>query len=172
MPALAFPLLAVPENVLYLGTLSRIRDRLGVASFNYNCIGRGSSRTVFDLGDMVLKVPHNGSGLVQNKLEANPQFKTYYTTLLAEVLAADSKGRWLLQRKVCTVTDREFTDFMEQSAGERFRKQVSTFARVYGLQRSDLTYFENVGRSGDKLLICDFGLIDRYKDWNFWKAVA
>ena len=64
-------------------------------------IGKGSSRTVFDIKGTkyVLKVAHNIKGVAQNKSEVQPIFKKY-KNFFAEIFKHDSKSfTWLIMEK-------------------------------------------------------------------------
>jgi hypothetical protein len=89
-----------------LSNLKEFKDRVKLAEKHYKKLGKGSSRTVFQMDDKcILKVAHSDKGIQQNLVEMDPKKQRACTN---NVLVADAKSRWIIMPFTETVSKESF----------------------------------------------------------------
>lgn len=98
------------EILSEISSLEDFEDRVELADENFDKLGEGSSRTIFQISDsLVLKVAHNDKGIAQNMAEMKPSMHCDCTN---GVLAADSDGKWVIVRFTEQMTEEDFKDII------------------------------------------------------------
>lgn len=184
---LATHLFIVKNNDPILSKLSETDSfdkRVAIASDEFDKIGEGSSRIVFQLSeDLVIKIAKNPKGLAQNKEETKPELQTKITN---HVLASDSEGKWIIQRFAEKLNKKRFEeisgvdfDDLGESLHYKFNndsddyKKPKTYDQIIespifnelmgliiknDLQIGDLSRIESWGEIDESPVIMDYGL--------------
>lgn len=126
----------------------------------YKCIGVGSGRLVFDLGnEYVVKVAKNIRGIAQNEAEYKIAV-TSDTYLFAKILRASESFRFLIMEKTEKIQSISFVwnYFNVKSNKELFKiKELQDISRKYKLEIRDLGRAKNWGQINGKPIIIDYG---------------
>lgn len=169
------------EILKEISSLKDFEDRVELADENFDKLGEGSSRTIFQISDsLVLKVAHNDKGLAQNEAEMSLK-----SPCINNVLVADTEAKWIIVRFTETMTEDDFKEatgisfksFMkalyfkhnneihdgmpddyEDICKHPFFKCISRTAIEHDLQIGDVAKASSWGLMDGKPLLRDFGL--------------
>ncbi len=169
------------EVLKEISSLKDFEDRVELAEENFDKLGEGSSRTIFQISDsLVLKVAHNDKGLAQNEAEMSLN-----SPCINNVLVADPEAKWIIVRFTETMTEEDFKEaigisfksFMkalyfkhnneihdgmpddyEDICKNAFFKCISRTAIEHDLQIGDVAKASSWGLMDGKPLLRDFGL--------------
>lgn len=174
----------VENNDEILKEISSLKDfdkRVELAEENFEKLGEGSSRTIFQISDsLVLKVAHKEAGIQQNSEEMRIK-----SPCLNNVLAADTEGKWIIVRWTENITEDDFEDVVgisfktfgkalyykmnnevhddkpkdyEEIIEHPLFKCLITAVVKYDLQTGDISKISSWGLLDGKVLLRDFGL--------------
>lgn len=77
-------------------------------------IASGSARIIYEIDEYtVLKLAKNRKGIAQNKVEADIGTEDYFEDILARVLEADEKERWIVMERAKKISKGKFKSLMD-----------------------------------------------------------
>jgi hypothetical protein len=169
------------EILKEISSLKDFDDRIELAEENFDKLGEGSSRTIFQISDsLVLKIAHNEKGLAQNEAEMGLK-----SPCINNVLVADTEAKWIIVRFTETMSEEDFKDtigvpfktFMkalyfkhnneihddrpddyDEIVQNPFFKCISKTALEHDLQIGDVAKTSSWGLLDGKPVLRDFGL--------------
>lgn len=126
----------------------------------YECIGKGSSRMVYDLENgKVVKVAKNRKGFAQNEVEYRIALDDD-SALLANVIATSEEFKFLVMDKANRIEDMSYVwnYFHVRNNQQLFQVQsLKNISSKYNLLFYDLGRAVNWGQINGKPVIIDFG---------------
>lgn len=139
---------------------------LNIRKRNYQYIGSGSGRSVFDLGNgYVVKVAKNNKGIAQNKAELQISSEDH-TNIFAKTIKVSEDSRLLIMEKAVRIKD--FSEvrkyFNVKSNRELFQlEEIQSIFPKHNLLLNDLYRTANWGMINNRPVIIDYGFTQRVK---------
>ncbi|MBP1754773.1 MAG: hypothetical protein H6Q59_1171 [Firmicutes bacterium] len=139
---------------------------LNVRKGNYKCIGTGSGRRVFDLGNgYVVKVAKNNKGIAQNEAESHIS-SSNHSKLFAKTIQVSEDFRLLIMEKAVRIKD--FSEvrkyFKVKSNKELFQlEEIKSVYPNHNLLLNDLYRTANWGMINNHPVIIDYGFTQRVR---------
>lgn len=133
---------------------------LNIRKGNYKCIGSGSGRRVFDLGNgYVVKVAKNMKGIAQNKAERHISLSDH-SNIFAKTIHVSDDFRFLIMEKADRIRDfsgvRRY--YNVKSNRELFQLQeIKSVCINHNLLLNDLYRTANWGMINNRPVIIDYG---------------
>lgn len=133
---------------------------LNIRRRSYKCIGVGSGRIVFDLGNKyVVKVAKNVRGIAQNESEYKIALDDD-TQLFAKILHASERFRFLIMEKAEKIKNISYVwNYYNVKNNEELYqlKELQDISRKYNLVLRDFGRTANWGQINGKPIIIDYG---------------
>lgn len=134
------------------------RISLNLSEGVYQAIGKGSARTVYDLGNgRVVKAARSRRGLAQNEVE-------YWIALnddsglFAHVIAASGDFRYLVMEKANRINDISYVwEYFQVRNNRELLQRISRVTSKYNLMLWDFGRAVNWGLINGRPVIIDFG---------------
>ena len=132
----------------------------------YQCIGSGSGRKVYDLGnEYVVKVAKNNKGIAQNKVEHKISLSDH-SSIYAKIIKLSEDFRMLIMEKAVHIKD--FSEvrkyFNVKNNRELFRLQeIRSAFTNHNILMNDLYRPENWGMINNRPVIIDYGFTQRVR---------
>lgn len=133
---------------------------LNIRKGNYKCIGSGSGRRVFDLGNgYVVKVAKNIKGIAQNKAERHISLSDH-SNIFAKIIHVSEDFRFLIMEKAVRIRDfsgvRKY--YNVKSNRELFLiQEIRSVFTNHNLLLNDLYRTANWGMINNRPVIIDYG---------------
>lgn len=145
--------------------VSKIRKR------SYKCIGSGSGRRVFDLGNgYVVKVAKNIRGIAQNEAEYNISSMTD-SHLFAKIPCVSEKYGLLIMEKAESIRDISYVwkYFNVKSNRELLQvEELKDISSKFNLLLADFGRSVNWGKINGRPVIIDYGFTQKVRKKYYW----
>lgn len=164
-------------DAVFFQTFSQIpifRDRVQYADSFFPCIGVGSGRKVYDLGNgQVLKLAVNRRGISQNATEIRVYVQSENKNILTKIFHHNISHWWLVCEKATALTEADFHELTGlQLAGFlynlRFHRNGAiqhplfdaaiTLLKCFNLDRFDISDESAWGVVDNRPVLVDYGL--------------
>jgi hypothetical protein len=132
----------------------------------YKCIGIGSGRTVYDLGNgYVVKFANNQKGIAQNKAESRISSHGD-TNLFAKIIGVSQNFTYIVMEKAAKIKDMSYAwNFYNVKNNKELLRmnELQDVSYRYGLLLNDLERPANWGLINERPVIIDYGYTEEVR---------